>query len=75
MSIKKIALEKNNSLIVEKPSNPMGTKEENRYRKSQVYLAFLLFIVNQSTIAAKITKTWWLRNFHSDSDLTCIIDN
>ena len=52
-SIRKIALEKNNSSISEKPPNPMGTKEENRYRKSQVHLAFLFLVVNQSTIAAK----------------------
>ena len=45
--------EKNNSSIGEKPPNLVGTKEENRYRKSQVHLAFLLLVVNQSTIAAK----------------------
>ena len=48
-----IALEKNNSSISKKPPNPVGTKEENRYGKSQVHLAFLLLVVNQSTIAAK----------------------
>ena len=46
-SIREIALEKNNSSIGEKPFNPVGTKEENQYRKSQVHLAFLLLIVNQ----------------------------
>ena len=52
MSIREIILEKNNSLISEKPPNPVGTKEENRYKKSQVHLAFLLLVVNPSTIAA-----------------------
>ena len=33
MLIKEIALEKNNSLIGEKPPNSVGTKEENRYKK------------------------------------------
>ena len=33
MSIKEIVLKKNNSLIGEKPPNPMETKEENRYKK------------------------------------------
>ena len=47
--------EKNNSLIGEKPPNLVGTKKENRCRKSQVHLAFLLLLVNQSTIAAKST--------------------
>ena len=51
--IKKIALEKNNSLISEKPLNPVGTKEENQCKKSKIHLAFLFFIVNQSTNAAK----------------------
>ena len=44
--------EKNNSLIGEKPPNPMGTKKESQCRKSQV-LAYLLLVVNQSTSAAK----------------------
>ena len=45
--------EKNNSSIGEKTPNPVRTKEENRCRKSQVHLAFLLLVVNQSTIAVK----------------------
>ena len=32
-SIREIVLEKNNSSIGEKPPNPEGTKEENRWRK------------------------------------------
>ena len=52
-SIKEIALKKNNSSIGEKPPNPVGPKEENWYKKSQVHLAFLFLVVNQSTIAAK----------------------
>ena len=38
---------KNNSSIGEKPTNLVETEEENRCRKSQVHLAFLLPIVNQ----------------------------
>ena len=38
--------EKNNNSIGKKPPNPVGTKKENRCRKSQVYLVFLLFVVN-----------------------------
>ena len=53
MSIKEIVLEKNNSLIGEKSPNPIRTKEENWYKKSEILLAFLLLIVNQSTIMAK----------------------
>ena len=33
-SIREIALEKNNISIGEKPSNPVGTKEEDQFRKS-----------------------------------------
>ena len=39
---------KSDRLIGEKPLNLVGTKEENRCRKSQVHLAFLLLIVNYS---------------------------
>ena len=51
-SIKEITLEKNNNSIGKKPLNPVGIKEKNRYKKSQV-LAFLLFVINQSTNIAK----------------------
>ena len=36
--------------IDKKPSNPVGTEEENQCRKSQVYLGFLLLVVNQSLL-------------------------
>ena len=52
-SIREIVLEKNNNLIGKKPPNPVGIKEENWCRKSQVCLAYLLLIVNPSTIVAK----------------------
>ena len=45
--------EKKNSMIGKKPPKSVGTKEENQCRKFQVHLAFLLFVDNQSTIAAK----------------------
>ena len=37
---------KSNRVIGEKPPNPVGTKEENRCKESQVHLAFLLLIVH-----------------------------
>ena len=51
--IGEIVLKINNNLIGKKLPNPIRTMEKNQCRKSQVYLTFLLLIVNQSTIAAK----------------------
>ena len=48
--------EKNNSLIVKKPPNLVETKRENRYRNFQIYLAFLLLLVNKFLLQLVIYK-------------------
>ena len=50
---------KNNSSVGKKPPNPVGTKEKNQCRKSQVCLGFLFLVVNQSLLWPVVRRVRW----------------